>query len=101
MLSEVKHHKKKLIQHRMLCRRVVETGTAASSSSPVEGHPGSEPDYEELDDVLDAAMQALEVVDESTPVRVIGMRAEWGLASAVVSLVVSSFFLALIQAWLR
>jgi hypothetical protein len=56
---------------------------------------------EELDDVLDSAMQALDVMAESNPVTVIGMRAERSLAVSIVSLVGSSFFLALLQAWLR
>jgi hypothetical protein len=57
--------------------------------------------HEELDDTLDSAMQALEVMAESNPVTVLGVRAERSLAASVVSLVVSSFLLALLQAWLR
>jgi len=91
--DEIKRHKRLLIHHRIVLRRKPDTDAQISSDD--------RDDMEEVDDLLDTAMQTLDVMDESTPHTVVGMRAERGLAISIVSLVSSSFFLALVQAWIK
>jgi hypothetical protein len=91
--DQFNRHRTSIIRHRIQIRefkRIDHASFDANDHSIRNARVVDEETAEECDDLLDATMQALESMSYTYPVRVMGMRAEFALASSIVTLVGSA-----------